>query len=107
MSNSFATPRIAACQAPLSVGFLRHESWSGLPFPSLGDLPDPGIKLASPVSPTLAGRFFTTEPPGISYRLFTVICSSITVASKVLQSTTVSRLVPKSRFSITHTLPLL
>ena len=48
-----------ACQAPLSVGFSRQEYWSGLPFPSPGDLPDPGIE---PVSPALAGGFFTTEP---------------------------------------------
>ena len=50
-----------AHQAPLSMGFSRQECCSGLPFPPPGDLPDPGIK---PVSPTLAGRFFTTEPPG-------------------------------------------
>ena len=48
-------------QVPLSMGFPRQEYWSGLPFPSPGDLPDPGIK---PKSPALAGRFFTTEPPG-------------------------------------------
>ena len=40
----------------------RQEFWSGLPFPSPGDLPNPGIKLASLASPALAGRFFTTEP---------------------------------------------
>ena len=40
----FATPWTVACQAPLSVGFPRQEYWSGLPFPSPGDLPDPGIK---------------------------------------------------------------
>ena len=57
----FATPWIIASQAPLFVGFSRQEYWSGLPFPPLGDLPDPGTKLASPA---LAGRFFTTEPPG-------------------------------------------
>ena len=51
----------AACQAPLSMRFPRQEHWSGLPFPSPGDLPDPGIELGSPA---LAGRFFTTEPPG-------------------------------------------
>ena len=38
--------------------------WSGLPFPPSGDLPDSGIKPASPVSPALASGFFTTEPPG-------------------------------------------
>ena len=49
------------CQAPLSVGFHRQEYWSGLPFPSPGDLPHPGIK---PRSPALAGRFFTAELRG-------------------------------------------
>ena len=48
-----------AHQAPLSLGFLRQEYWSGLPFPSPGGLPNPEIE---PASPALAGRFFTTEP---------------------------------------------
>ena len=47
-----------ARQAPLSMGVSRQEYWSGLPCPPPGDLPDPGIKPASPVSPALAGRFF-------------------------------------------------
>ena len=51
----------AACQAPLSLGFSRQEYWSGLPCPPPGDLPDPGIKPASLLSPALAGRFFTTR----------------------------------------------
>ena len=55
------TPWTVAHQASLSMGFSRQEYWSGLPFPSPEDLPDPGIKLTSPA---LAGRFFTTEPPG-------------------------------------------
>jgi len=42
------TPWTVACQAPLSMGFSRQEYWSGLPFPSLGDLPDPGIETGSP-----------------------------------------------------------
>ena len=50
-----------AHQAPLSMGFPRQVYWSGLPFPSPGDLPDPGIE---PESPGLAGGFYTTEPPG-------------------------------------------
>ena len=61
MSDSLATPWTVAHQAPLSMGFLKQESWSGLPFPSPGDLPNPGLK---PMSPALAGRFFTTESPG-------------------------------------------
>ena len=48
-------------QAPLSKGFPRQEYWSGLPFHSPGDLPDPGIEL---MSPALADGFFTIEPPG-------------------------------------------
>ena len=58
-----------ACQASLSMGFSRQEHWSGLPLPSPGDLPNPGIKPLSPVSPTLAGGFFTTEPPGKPHSL--------------------------------------
>ena len=63
MSNS-ATPWTVARQVPLSMGFPRQECWSGLPFPPPGDLPDPGIKPESPVSPALTGRFCTTEPSG-------------------------------------------
>ena len=50
----------------LSMGFPRQKYWSGLPFLSPGDLSDPGIELASPVSPALAGEFFTAEPLGNS-----------------------------------------
>ena len=50
--------------APLSMRFSRQQYWSGLPFPSLEDLPDPGIEPTSPASPALAGGFFTTGPPG-------------------------------------------
>ena len=48
----------------LSMEFLRQEYWSGLPFPSPEDLPNPGTELTSLVSPALAARFFTTAPPG-------------------------------------------
>ena len=57
----FVTLWTAACQAPLSMGFSRQEYWSGLPCPSPGDLPDPGIKPMSLMSPALAGGFFTTS----------------------------------------------
>ena len=60
VSDSLATPWTVACQAPLSMEFSRQESWSGLPFPPPGDLPDRAIE---PTSPALAGGFFTTEPP--------------------------------------------
>ena len=58
------TPWTVAHQAPLSMELPRQECWSGLPFPPPGDLPDSGIKPTSLVSPALAGRFFTIEPPG-------------------------------------------
>ena len=54
----FATPRTVAHQAPLSMGFSRQEYWDGLPFLPPGDLPDPGIKSASPGAPALDSRFF-------------------------------------------------
>ena len=60
MADSFVTPWTAAHQAPLRTGFPRQEYWGRVPFPAPGDLPDPGVRL---VSPALAGRFFTTEPP--------------------------------------------
>ena len=61
--TQWASPWTAACQGPLSTGFSRQEYWSWLPFPSAGHLPDPRIEPESLVSPVLAGRFFTTEPP--------------------------------------------
>ena len=57
----FATPRTVAYQAPPSMRFSRQECWSGLPFPSPGDLPDPGIE---PGSPTLQADALPSEPPG-------------------------------------------
>ena len=56
----FRTPWAVACQAPLPMGFSRQEYWSGLPFPSLGDLPNPGIEPRSP----LQADSLSTEPPG-------------------------------------------
>ena len=57
----FATPWTVAYQAPPSVGFSRQEYWSGLPFPSPGDLPDPGIELGSPA---FQADTLTSDPPG-------------------------------------------
>ena len=61
VSDSFATPWTAAHQAPLPTGFSRKEYWSGLPFSSPGDLPDPGIE---PRSPALQANSLLYEPPG-------------------------------------------
>ena len=57
------------------MGFFRQEYWSGLPFPSPGDLSGPGIKPESSASPALAGRFFTAEPRGMP--LFHSTCLKI------------------------------
>ena len=59
----FATPGTVAHQAPPSMGFSRQEYWSELPFPSPGDLPNPGIE---PRSPRLQADALTSEPPGFS-----------------------------------------
>ena len=53
----FASPWTVAHQAPLSMRFSKQEYWSGLPFPPPGDLPDRGIQIASPTSPTMAGNY--------------------------------------------------
>ena len=55
---TFATPWTIALKVPLSVGFSRQEYWSGLPFPSPGDLPNPGIE---PASPALQADSLPTE----------------------------------------------
>ena len=77
----FATLWTVACQASPSMGFSRQGYWSGLPFPSAGDLPDPELKPQSPVSPALASRFFTTvlsdKPKNVSiiFKYFEVLQS--------------------------------
>ena len=68
-SSGSETPRAVALQASLCIELSGQEYWIGLPFPLPADLPNPGIK---PASSALAGRFFTTEPPGkltVLYRM--------------------------------------
>ena len=60
----FVTPWTVARQAPLSMGFSRQQYWSGLLFPTPGDLPDPGMEPGSLASPAMAGRFVTPVSPG-------------------------------------------
>ena len=66
MSNSFVTPWTVVHQAPLTMGFPRQEYWSGLPFPSPGDIPDPGIE---PESSALQSDSSESEPQGIQQGL--------------------------------------
>ena len=100
VSYTFGTPQTVAHQAGFLVEFPRYEYWSGLPFPSPGDLLDPGIR---PASPALASRFFTIEPPGkphvYIYPLFFWISSPL----RSLQSTayhSTAYPVLRSRFSL-------
>ena len=58
----FVTPWTVAHEAPLSMGFPRQEYWSGLPFPSPGDLPDPGMEPTSPVAPALQANSLPLGP---------------------------------------------
>ena len=67
---TLVTPWTVSCQAPLSMGFYIQEYWSGLPFPSPGDLPDPGIE---PGSPALQAESLPTELQGKLYHL----CSTL------------------------------
>ena len=89
------TPWTVAQQAPLSMGFPRQEYWSGLPFLSPGNLPDPEIEPAShmcpaPAShmcPALAGGFFTTEPSEKAYVMDRVQLLALCQYKQVLLST--------------------
>ena len=76
------TPCTVAGQAPLSMEFSRQVYWRELPDPTVEDLPDPEIESMSLASPALAGRFFTTEPPGkphdgISHRLMIMLITML------------------------------
>ena len=72
----FAILWTVACKAPLSMEFSRQEYWSGLPFPTPGTLPDPGIKLKSPASPELQVDSFTAETLGkfSNFSVYSLIC---------------------------------
>ena len=86
-------PHGLSCQAPLSMGFSRQEYWSGLPFPSPGDLPNPGIEPECPAG-SPAGRFFTTSGAGEALTGH----SSPQLGSLPLSSQLLSPLHPALRF---------
>ena len=84
----FETPWTVAYQAPPSMGVSRQKYWSGLPFPSPGDLPDPGIE---PGSPALQADTLTSQPPGkpqecSNYHTIVVISHTSKVILKILQA---------------------
>ena len=73
ISDTFVALCTVVHQAPLSMRFSRQEYWSQLPRPPPGDLPDPGIKSTSLMSPALAGRFFTTSTTWEALRIYIYI----------------------------------
>ena len=77
-----------AHQAPLSMEFSRQEYWSGLPFPTPGDHPDPGIESLSLASPALAGGFFTIAPLGSPYIFPTKVFKSTDTQVTIITPTT-------------------
>ena len=116
---TLCNPWTVTHQAPLSMGFSRQEYWSGLPFPSPGDLPNPRIKLKSPLLP---GRFFTTEPP-IYYLVvqslihvwlfatpWTAACQaslSITISQSSIKLMSIKSVIPSNYLILCHPFLLL
>ena len=82
-------PWTVAHQAPLSMGFSRQEYWSGLSCPSPADLPNPGIK---PASPALAGRFFSTSAPWEAERTTRITLSPGIITVKKERQKVVNRM---------------
>ena len=88
-------------RAPLSMELSRQEYWSGLPFPTPGAVPDPGIEPLSPSSPVVAGEFFTTAPPGkasllslpANYQLMVSTTSTSAASTSPLSKMNISRLL--------------
>ena len=79
----FVTPWTVACQASLSMGFSKQGYWSGLPSPPPGDLPHPGIKPASLMSPALADRFFTLSITWEALNSYACVSISHSVVSNI------------------------
>ena len=118
MSDSFATPWTVARQAPLSMGFPRQEYWSGLPFPSPGDLPDQGIE---PMSSALQVDSLLSEPWVCCcvqllspVRLFVIprtaarrASSSFTISRSLLKLMFIELVMPSNRLILCHPLLLL
>ena len=97
----FATPWTVAYEAPPSMEFSRQEYWSGLPFPSPGDLPNPGIE---PGSPTLQADALLSEPPGKTHELHITVerqdeLSELVYCARTVLSWVMMRRLLASRFS--------
>ena len=80
---TLCNPLVCSLSGPLSMKFSRQECWSGLPFATPGDLPDPGIEPVSLMPPALAGRFFITSATWNSSESKTVKIPSVTGSREV------------------------
>ena len=89
-------PWAVALHSPLAMRFSRQEYWSGLPFSTLGDLPDPGIETVSLASPVLAGKILTTVPPGVPYLYIHIITSLCTHLLMDIEGASISWLLKKN-----------
>ena len=111
-------PHGIACQAPLSIGFLRQESWSGLPFPSPGDLPDAGIRahllwfLHWQVDFSFFLSFFlffTTEPPGKPHNSFWTLIQVVNCflgeAPAISRMLTITKILEENSKYVIQSLP--
>ena len=106
----FATPWTVARQAPSSMEFYRQESWSGLPFPPPGDLPDPGIEPMSPVSPALQEDSLPVELCGKPFhtilKTFLISVLQVVFTSDLFFHTTsfpiISRITNKGELTFTY-----
>ena len=95
----FATLWTVACQAPLSMGFSRQESWSGLPCPPPGDLPDSGIETVSLISPVLAGSLPLASLQKPSFSLLLLLSHFSHVRPSVTPWTAAYQASPSMGFS--------
>ena len=106
----FVAPWTVARQAPLSTGFSRKEYWRGLPCPSPGDLPDPGIKPLSLLSPALTVGFFTTSTTWEAHEIAYLFSSAVvlalapTLASSHPRTSPFLHLIGLARLPVVHCL---
>ena len=97
------SPWTVALQAPLPMGFPRQDYQSGLPLPSPGHLPGPGIE---PTSPALAGRFFTTEPPGKPLQKGGFFTQSFSNSQLFLKNNQSDSYAKEVHFEVANSIPL-
>ena len=102
LSDSFLTLWTVAHQAPLSMGFSRQEYWSGLPFPSPGNLPNPGMEPVSPVTSALQTDSLPAEPLGKPQTRVSVQFSSVQSLSRVRLFVTPRITARQASLSITN-----